>query len=149
MVAEIVEVAFCVLPVKAVGVKVIFCPGLVAMLPIDGLMVQTTPEIFPLMARVELSQTGDGLATGELILFRLSTRTVAVAEHPPLVAVIVTVWFCVGAVIAAGVKVVFCPLVGDTEPALEVQFIPATPLVTATVPLVQMAPAAALMLAAL
>jgi hypothetical protein len=79
------------------------------------------------------------LAVGDEILFRLSTRTVAVAEHPPLVAVIVTVWFCVGAVIAAGVKVVFCPLVGDTEPALVVQLIPATLLVTAAVPLVHIA----------
>src|ERR1019366_2482285 len=125
--------------VMAGGVNVAFCAA--PDIEPDEL-VQVTPLILPAKAAVVELQTVVGAV---VMLFRLSTRTVAVAEQAPLVAVTVTVWFCVGAVIAAGVKVVFCPLVGDTEPALVVQLIPATPLVTAAVPLVHIA-AGALML---
>jgi hypothetical protein len=107
------------------GVKVAFWPGLVMLAPLTPLPIvtdQTAPVTVPFKATVP---EGRHIEAGGLVMvFWLSTCITAVcAVQTPLVAVTVTFWLAVGAVIAGGANVLLIPG-DDIEPAVLVHTTP-------------------------
>lgn len=113
------------------GLKVTEVPGLVPV-KLPEPVVQVTDTLL-LTAAVVLSQT----VAGTVKVGALSTRIVAVGAQVPLVTVIVTFWFTVGADKLGGLNVTEVPgLVPVKEPA-DADHVPETVLLMPTVVLSQ------------
>lgn len=112
------------------GVNVVFWPDAGETEP--PLVDHATPLTLPLSVVLPLLHIAEG---GDVIEFWLSTLTTAVAAgHAPLVALIVTFTLCTGGLTVGTVNVVFCPVDGETEPVEELQLMPGTLPLIATVP---------------